>query len=311
MYQPPLHPELAHLAEFDVGFGDDGSGLAAIRAGIDALLEDVPPRSDVIGDRLMVREDPPLELHSFTPTTERPHPCVLWFHGGGYVMGSPLIDAARMQEWAVELDCVTLSVDYRLAPEHPFPAAHEDARTALEWMLSNADKLGIDRNRVVIGGASAGGGLAAGLAIAARDLGLALAGQLLFYPMLDDRRCTESSQWETAVWSPRHNDFGWRAYLGPLSGGAVPPHAAPARAVDLPGWRPRWSSSGVRTASSTRTWPTRPPSPMPGCPPTCGSWLGHPTGSTSWRPRRRRPASPASWPPPGSRRPSGPEPPLT
>ncbi len=238
MYQPPLDPELAHLAELDIGFGDEIGDLADIRASIDALLGDPPPRRGVIGDRFLVREDPRLELHTFAPTTDRPHPCLLWLHGGGYVMGSPLIDAARMQQWAAELDCVTVSVDYRLAPEHPFPAAHDDARAALEWVLATAEVLGIDRDRVVVGGASAGGGLAAALALAARDLGLALAGQLLFYPMLDDRQCTESSQWETAVWSPRHNAFGWSAYLGPLTGGAVPPHAAPARAEDLRGLAP-------------------------------------------------------------------------
>ncbi len=238
MYQPPLDPELAHLAEFDVGFDDDGIDLATVRASIDGLLEPPPVRSGVIADRFEVGADLPLELHGFAPTTDRPHPCLLWLHGGGYVMGSPLIDSPRMQQWAIELDCVTVSVDYRLAPEHPYPAAHEDARAALAWVLETADVLGIDPTRVVVGGASAGGGLAAALALAARDLGQALAGQLLFYPMLDDRQGTESSQWDTAVWSPRNNAFGWRAYLGPLSGGAVPPYAAPARVEDLSGAAP-------------------------------------------------------------------------
>jgi len=235
MYQPPLDPELAHLAEFDVGFGDDGIDLATIRSSIEALLEPPPARAGIIADRFEIGADPPLQLHAFAPTTDRPHPCLLWLHGGGYVMGSPLIDSARMQRWAVELDCVTVSVDYRLAPEHPFPAAHEDARAALAWVLDTANVLGVDPTRVVVGGASAGGGLAAALALAARDLGQTLAGQLLFYPMLDDRQCTESSGWDTTVWSPSNNAFGWRAYLGPLVGGAVPPYAAPARAEDLTG----------------------------------------------------------------------------
>jgi acetyl esterase/lipase len=147
------------------------------------------------------------------------------------------MDAARLQSWASALGCVAISVGYRLAPEHPFPAAHDDAVAALDWILGDADDLAVDLDRIVIGGASAGGGLTAALALAARDRGVALAGQLLFYPMLDDRE-RNSSKWSVPVWSPADNEFGWRSYLGVRYGGDVPHYAAPARATDLVGLAP-------------------------------------------------------------------------
>jgi acetyl esterase/lipase len=238
MPTPPLDPELAHLADLDVGFGTDAIDLVAIRTMIAELAPAPPPSPDVVAGRVIVRAEPELTVETFAPTGGGVRPGLIWFHGGGYVIGSASMDAERLQGWARQFGCVILSVDYRLAPEHPYPAAHEDAVEALEWLIESEGALGVDLGRVVVGGASAGAGLAAALALAARDRGFPLAGQLLIYPMLDDRQQTPSSQWDVPVWPPAANEFGWRAYLGPLYGGEVPAYAAPARETDMSGMAP-------------------------------------------------------------------------
>ncbi|HWD51416.1 MAG TPA: alpha/beta hydrolase [Acidimicrobiales bacterium] len=235
MTTTPLDPELAHLADLDVGFGGDTFDLAGIRSGILELTQPPPPVDGVVADRQVIRSSPPLAVELFSPETPGPHPCLVWFHGGGYVIGNASLDAVRLQAWAARFDCVTVSTEYRLAPEDPFPAAHDDAMAALGWVVEHADERGIDPGRIVVAGASAGGGLAAGVVLAARDRGIPLAGQMLFYPMIDDRQQTASSQWNAPVWPPKANGFGWRAYLGDLYDGDVPPYAAPARATDLRG----------------------------------------------------------------------------
>ena len=133
--------------------------------------------------------------------------------------------------------CVVVSVDYRLAPEDPYPAPLEDCYDALVWMASHAHKLGIDEHRITFGGISAGGGLAAALALLVRDRGgLSVLFQMLLCPMIDDRNVTPSSQMSTdpGVWSRDSNLRGWAAYLGGNSGSAeVSQYAAPSRATDL------------------------------------------------------------------------------
>ena len=166
-------------------------------------------------------------------------PCVYWMHGGGMVLGSPRQDDQRFDRWCVRHRCVGVAVEYRLAPETPYPGPLDDCYAGLRWVHAHADELGIDAARIGIGGASAGGGLAAGLALLARDRGeVPLAFQLLIYPMIDDRRVTPSSGWEVPVWPPAANEFGWTAYLGGLTGDAVSPYAAPARATDVAGLPP-------------------------------------------------------------------------
>ena len=156
----------------------------------------------------------------------------LWIHGGGYLFGSGLTVDARLNRWVEEFDCVAVSIEYRLAPEDPYPAPLDDCYAALRWTAQHADELGIDPARIVIAGASAGGGLAAGLAILARDRGeVDVAFQLLIYPMIDDRNTSASSHIDGApVWSRAANDLGWRAYLGELARDRRHPgDAAPAR----------------------------------------------------------------------------------
>lgn len=176
-----------------------------------------------------------------------PRPCMYWIHGGGYIGGSALTVDARLNRWVEDLDCVAVAVDYRLAPEHPYPIPLEDCYTGLSWVVTNAERLGIDPGRVVVAGSSAGAGLAAALALLARDRGgPPVAGQVLIYPMLDDRQITPSSQFlGTAVWGRPANRLGWRAYLGPDAGQTdVPGYAAPARAADLAGLPPAFVAIG-------------------------------------------------------------------
>jgi len=159
-------------------------------------------------------------------------------HGGGYVIGSHAMDDPVFDELCPKLGMIGVSVDYRLAPDTRYPGPLEDCYRGLLWTYQHAAELGIDKRRIGVGGVSAGGGLAASLALLARDRGeIPLAFQLLDCPMLDDRQITASSQQDgLPVWSRDSNTFGWRAYLGDLYGGDdVPYTAAPARAQDLSG----------------------------------------------------------------------------
>ncbi len=159
-----------------------------------------------------------------------------WIHGGGMVLGSVDMNDADCARWAAEFGCVVASVDYRLAPEHPFPAPPNDCYAGLSWLADNAENLDIDPARIAIGGASAGGGLAASVALMARDRGgPSICFQLLVYPMLDHRNETKSSAAvsDTRVWNRAANISAWDAYLGGAT--EVSPYASPALAEDLSG----------------------------------------------------------------------------
>ncbi|BBZ36945.1 alpha/beta hydrolase [Mycobacterium conspicuum] len=167
-----------------------------------------------------------------------PAPALLWIHGGGYVIGSAEMDDRLCARFATRLGITVASVEYRLAPEHPYPAALQDCYAALTWL---AGLPGVDSARVAIGGASAGGGLAAALALWARDHGFTPAFQLLVYPMLDDRSAATADKAGYRLWNPRANRFGWSAYLG----AADPRVAVPARRDDLGGLPPAWIGVGT------------------------------------------------------------------
>jgi acetyl esterase/lipase len=175
-------------------------------------------------------------------------PCVYSIHGGGYVIGSNSMDDAMFDQLCPALELVGVSVEYRLAPEAPYPGPLEDCYRGLVWTFEHAAELGIDTSRIGIRGISAGGGLAAALALLTRDRAeVAIAFQLLDCPMLDDRQLTHSSRQEgLPVWSRESNTYGWRAYLGGLYGADdVPYTAAPARAQDLSGLPPTYVSVGT------------------------------------------------------------------
>ncbi len=167
-----------------------------------------------------------------------------WIHGGGMVMGSYDGDEYMCKSWASRFAVPVVSVEYRLAPEHPYPAPLHDCYAGLRWMFRNAESLGVDPARITIAGASAGGGLAAGTALLARDVGeVALRAQVLIYPMIDDRAITPSNNMVDypKVWNTEANAYGWSSYLGDCFGDDdVPLYAAPARATaaDLVGLPP-------------------------------------------------------------------------
>ncbi|MBU2666235.1 alpha/beta hydrolase [Actinoplanes bogorensis] len=193
--------------------------------------------------------DPDVELLILTPAgASTPLPAIYHTHGGGMIIGNNRTGLGVLQDWAVEVPSVIVSVEYRLAPEHPHPAPVEDCYAGLVWTAANAAELGIDPERIVIAGASAGGGLAAGTALIARDRGgPALFGQMLLCPMIDDRNDTASAVQMAGrgVWDRTANYTGWTALLGDARGGPdVSPYAAPARETNLAGLPPAFIDVG-------------------------------------------------------------------
>ena len=168
---------------------------------------------------------------------------LLWIHGGGLVLGAAAMDDVLCGETARQTGVTIVSVDYRLAPRHPYPAAIDDAHAAWLWMQRRRDELGLDADRIAIGGQSAGGGLAASLVQRVHDEGGTIAAQWLFCPMLDDRTAVDRALdgVDHFVWSNRSNLVGWSSYLGSAIGSAtLPPYAAAARRDDLTGLPPTW-----------------------------------------------------------------------
>jgi acetyl esterase/lipase len=241
-----VDPEVAvalSALPFDFGAVLDGLSLDTV-ADVRAAFGQLPApevSDDVVRTDHVIDETTGLCVRVHRPRAHQGDlPCVYWMHGGGLVLGSNVGDDLRFDRWCQTHRCVGVSVEYRLAPEHPYPAPLEDCYAGLAWVHASAAELGVDPSRIGIGGASAGGGLAAGLALLARDRrSLPVAFQLLIYPMIDDRQVTPSSQWHDPIWSPRANHFGWTSYLGDAKGGDdVPVYAAPARATDLSGLPP-------------------------------------------------------------------------
>ncbi|SNY37265.1 alpha/beta hydrolase fold domain-containing protein [Paractinoplanes atraurantiacus] len=192
-------------------------------------------------------------------------PCVYWIHGGGMIMGNRYSQIDIPLEWLGEFGAVVVSVDYRLAPEARGSAPVDDCYQGLAWIFEHAEDLGVDAGRVVVAGASAGGGLAAGVTLMARDRGLGpIAGQVLIGPMLDHRNETTSSRQfsgRPGVWTREMNEFAWRCLLGDADapagadlssaartanrdGGAVSGYVSPAVAGDLAGLPPAYLDAG-------------------------------------------------------------------
>jgi acetyl esterase/lipase len=180
-------------------------------------------------------------------------PVMLWCHGGGYVAGNLEDDDPLCEVFALEADCCVVTVDYRLAPEFPYPAGLEDCYAALVWIVQQAETLRVDPTHLAVIGGSAGGGMAAALALLARERGgPALCFQMPLYPMLDDRNCTPSSHEITAqnfpnLWNRQNNLYAWNCYLKDLHAtyADIPATAAPTRAADLHGLPPAYFCVGT------------------------------------------------------------------
>jgi acetyl esterase/lipase len=214
-----------------------------------------PPETpgDMIIDEVRIAGpagDASIRLRIYRPKSlAEPAPALFWLHGGGYVLGTPEQDEHTSIAFARELGVTVIAGSYRLAPDHQAPAAVEDAYAGLHWVFAHADERGIDATRIAIGGASAGAGLAAGLALYARDRGeVSPVFQLLEYPMLDDRTVARANHdtRNARMWNAKNNRFAWSAYLGQEPGSdGVSPYAAPARREDLTGLPPAWIGVGT------------------------------------------------------------------
>jgi len=193
--------------------------------------------------------DPDVGVRLYTPRAassgDAKRPGVLYIHGGGFCFGSIDFEHLGALGTALAADAVVVSVEYRLAPEHPFPAGIEDCYAALSWMAAQADPLGLDPDRIAVLGQSAGGGLAAGLALMARDRGgPKICFQVLGIPELDHRLETASMKAfvDTPLWSRPDAIQSWRCYLGD-DPGEVSPYASPSIAKDLAGLPPAYVST--------------------------------------------------------------------
>ena len=188
-----------------------------------------------------------------------PVPGILWIHGGGYMIGGAyMVDMSCGKMLAQKYGAVVVCPNYRLAGRAPYPAALEDCYAALEWMYANADELGIDRARIVVGGESAGGGLTAAVCLYARDKGkIPVALQLPLYPMLDCEDTESSADNHGRVWNTRRNHWGWKHYLGELHGSKdISKYASPARETDYSGLPPCYTfvADGEPFYSETLTY---------------------------------------------------------
>lgn len=237
-------PELRHRSLwFPLAIGDRAT-LAVLRRLTGGASE---PVAGVAGTRHELPGGGRVVVHE-PAGRDRPTAALLWVHGGGTILGRPEGSNERCSRMAHELGIVVAAASYRLAPEHPFPAALDDLSAALRWLRDRAGQLGVDPTRLGVGGTSAGAGLAAALVQRIHDEGdLEVRFQLLLAPMLDDRTVLRRDHAGRGrlTWTPRSNAFAWRSYLGHRVGRREPPpYAAPARREDLRGLPPAWIGVG-------------------------------------------------------------------
>jgi len=229
-----IHPELRRAARFIPRFTIQPWALPLVRK-----LSNLRKPSNAGVEVLTLPSGAGVRLHR-PANAAGPTPALLWIHGGGYLFGTAAQDDGVCRQYVDRLGITVAAVDYRLAPEHPYPIPVEDCYSVLTWL---ARLPGIDSDRIAIGGASAGGGLTAALAFLARDRAeVTPVLQVLSYPMLDDRSVDPSLD-DTGfrLWNPASNRIGWQSYLG----GADPAVAVPARRDDLAGLPPAWLGVGT------------------------------------------------------------------
>ena len=243
------HLDADHLAVLEMLPGDllDLSDLPAARTRFDEFMDqasapDIPDSVEIADHCTEAVDGHQVLVRVYRRRQRRDRsPGLYLIHGGGMVLGDVGMNDARCAATALELDVVVASVEYRLAPEHPYPTPLEDCYCGLLWFFDQAEAMGLDTARIAVGGGSAGAGLAAGLALLARDRKqVSPCFQLLTFPMVDDRNETPSSYMvdDTRVWNRAANITGWSAYLDGRGSDDVPIYAAPARATDLGGLAP-------------------------------------------------------------------------
>jgi len=238
------------LKQGRIGTNVDARNLAVVRA-----LRSDRPRTELTSPAWReVHVGGPagtkLRLLVINENFEVEKPAVLHMHGGGFVLGKADQNLAALQQMAKTLDCVVVSVDYRLAPEVTWRSSVEDNYAGLKWVFDNSRKLGVDRARIAVMGESAGGGHAALLAQITYDRGeIPICFQCLVYPMLDDRTGTGTTPpypIGEILWTAASNRFGWQSFLGQEPGtDSVPSNAVPARRPSLAGLPPAWIGVGA------------------------------------------------------------------
>ncbi|AKH83832.1 alpha/beta hydrolase [Streptomyces sp. CNQ-509] len=269
--RPSLDPELRELlAGMPLMSQLSPEALAQLRRLPSTPIESLLAHRHVDRREVTVpaRDGAPIPLSVFSPAnTDRTTtaPCVYWVHGGGMVMGDRFSQIDIPLEWLDEFGAVVVSVDYRLAPEAAGATLVEDCYQGLLWVADHGAELGIDPARIVVAGASAGGGLAAGVTLLARDLGSpAIAAQMLICPMLDHRNTSTSSRQYSGVpgvWTGEMNAFGWNSVLGDLTDAEVSEYISPALAENLSGLPTTYIDTGSAevfrdedTDYATRIW---------------------------------------------------------
>ncbi len=250
-----LDPELKPFLEASPTMDLTADLLPKVRAARAAMQAQLPPLPEGVSvEQRFIKgaigaPDVRVKLYRKTNGASARRPVLLHLHGGGYIMGDPESMAPVCAHWASTFDCVVIAPAYRLAPETAFPGNVEDAYAALAWIYAEADALGVDLARVGLAGESAGGGLAAGLALLARDRGdYRFCYQHLIFPMLDDRTAVRevAPVFGEFVWTRGSNYFGWSSLLGQPPGSAnVSPYAAAARAETLKGLPPTYIATGA------------------------------------------------------------------
>ena len=268
---PPFDPELGTLLAGLPPVRDlDAETLAQVRPFSSAPIETVLEHRAVDRREVSIAgpDDAPLALtilSATAPDRPAPAPCVYWMHGGGMVMGDRFSQIDIPLDWLDRFGATVISVEYRLAPESTGTSLVDDCYHGLLWVVEHAGELGVDPGRIVVAGTSAGGGLAAGVALIARDRGTpALAAQVLICPMLDHRNDTVSSRQYIGgpgIWTHQMNEFGWRSVLDGLEPTAVPAYVSPALADDLSGLPTTYIDAGTAelfrdedVAYATRIW---------------------------------------------------------
>jgi len=246
--------EIAPLLDMFPPTDLEGAPIAELRAKSAQAYAILPPPAITPEEIIVpsIHGAPDIAVFLYRPASTRPGGgAILHIHGGGMVMGSAKQIQSSPATLAVAAGVPVASVEYRLAPEHPFPAPQEDCHSALAWLAGQADALGFDADRIVVAGESAGGGLAAALAIMARDLGgPKLAGQLLTYPMLDHRTGSDACPYGNPntgefIWTRASNRFGWRALRGDYTADdARRGWFSPSLAEDLSGLPPAYIATG-------------------------------------------------------------------
>nr|WP_314144784.1 alpha/beta hydrolase [uncultured Rhodococcus sp.] len=249
---PNVDPELAAAVTMlpNLDFVDVQSARSTLTSLLDAMLADLPMDGVSVRELTVPGLDgaPDVVVRFFTPEhLDGPLPVLVWIHGGGFAIGSAASSDPYCVEVVRELDFAVANVEYRLAPETPFPGPLDDCYAALEYIHSHASELGVDPARIAVGGQSAGGGLAAGTVLRARDEGVVpVAFQLLEIPELDDRLSTVSMTEfvDTPMWHRPNAILSWQYYLGESYSGPDDPnvsiYAAPSRATDLAGLPPTY-----------------------------------------------------------------------